>query len=293
MEEHLEIYSEVLSEVPIYKDSSWNSSIISVLNKNHYVLVFLNWKHIRHSKYYKIKNIVHEAIIYGYDHRKQTFNGLGFEIDGQTFGEFEITYKELERCLDLTIKDHLYKERWFAYYGFPVVSISINNPTRSPAINKTQLFFSLDRSKVFDKDICEEGSYANGHHVYLYLSYYFEELASHPQKLAPKEYILWNIIQYKLLQHKKFNLGTIQQLINESENKEIKRIQGLYKQSKRELTKLRSLSLKYQQTNYIEHLSHISNGFYKVYELEKRINAFFKDYLVRQKIDKFSRENWQ
>ena len=286
MEEHLDIYSEILSEELIQKKKSWIESFISNLEEEKYILVFLNWRLVPSSKYFMKEDIIHEAIIYGYNDKKKIFSGMGFDVNGKTFGEFEIPFSELDTLVENTIEHHLYKEKWFTFYGFPAVSLHINYyPDK--VVDRTKLFFALDRSTQFDDNVLKKGSFANGHYVYLYLFNYFREIMTSQYRLSPKEYGLWNIIQYKLLQHKKLNIATAQQLLHENRSDcgDIIKILNLYDDSKRELTNLRRLSLKYQQQSQKQIIDALCQGYYKVYEIEKRIHALFKNWLVQSKIN--------
>ncbi|MCK6259483.1 hypothetical protein LCY76_23205 [Fictibacillus sp. KIGAM418] len=287
-EEHLEIYSEILVEQPLKKVSSWVDSIKKNIENDRYTLLFLNWRHIKDSTYFNgTEDIIHEALLYGFNENEKVFLGLGFDVNGKTFGEFKLPYSECDQYIENILEEHLHHKRWFAYYGFPICTLHLN-PSYQPLFNTTTLFFALDRSKAISKDVTAKGAFANGYYVPYFLSLYFQKLEQ-GFFLPDSESTLWNINIYKMIQHKKFNIDMMNFIAKEYPNhKVIKRLIDFHTNSKKELLKLRSLSLKYQTNKKSDILRDISDGFLKIYEIEKRINAMFKDYLVRQKVDKFS-----
>ncbi|SDN48729.1 hypothetical protein SAMN04488137_4654 [Fictibacillus solisalsi] len=288
LEEHLEIYSELLIEQRLIKSSSWVESIKNSINSDQYILVFLNWRHIRGSTYFNgTKDMIHEALLYGFNEDEKMFLGLGFDVNGKTFGEFKLPFNECHKHIENIIQNHLHHKRWFAHYGFPISSLQLN-PHYNPRLDTTTLFFALDRSKAISKDVSAKGAFANGFYVYYFLFLYFQKLGQ-AFFLPESEYALWNINIYKMIQHKKLSIDMMKFMSREYPNHTVlKRLIDFQCNTKKELLKLRSLSLKYQTMQQGKIIQEISQGFSRIYEIEKRINAMFKDYLVQQKMDKFS-----
>jgi hypothetical protein len=287
-EEHLDIYSEILIEQPLKKGVSWVNTIKTNIDKDQYTLLFLNWKYIRGSKYFNgAVDVIHEALIFGYNDKNQSFLCLGFDVNGKAFGEFELPYCECDGYVEDIIENHLYQKRWFAYYGFPISTLHVN-PSFNPKFDVTALFFALDRSKAITHDVTAKGGFANGYFVPYFMFLYIRQLEQ-GLSLEDSEHTLWNINIYKMIQHKKFNIDMMHFISKKtSNNKIIGRLIEFHIDTRKELLKVRGLSLKYQKTKRKEILQEIGTGFLTIYEFEKRINAMLKDYLVEEKMDNFS-----
>lgn len=121
LEEHLNIYSDVLSEqtLLVKQHKSWRQEIIERLKSDTYVLLYLNWKFIPQSSFYHREDMIHECLIYGYNEDQQTFDTIAFEVDRKAYGTTNLSFQAVEEGINLMFDHHMYSHKWFAHYGFP------------------------------------------------------------------------------------------------------------------------------------------------------------------------------
>jgi len=282
-EEHVDIYSDVQEETPLRgKPTELVRLIRESLTRHEYVLVFMNWSHFQASKYFGHQDRIHESLIYGFDDCKEVFYALAFDVEGKTYGATEIAYSQCARELSAIFEQHMKSQKWFAFYGFPLVTIA-NKQHDNKKMDTKKLFFALDRARM--KGFSENGeSFAMGYFVYEYLSYYFSKAKL---SMLEKEYPIWNIMVYKLIQHNKINLLRMAYMRSIWENSELNRLFIMYDNSRKLLRTIRSLSLKYQRCLDPVDLQEIAGLFHSLYEQEKRALPIFLDFLARDRLSEY------
>jgi hypothetical protein len=281
-EDHLNVYSNILEEKPIslHENMDLLPLIRQVIDRGHYVLIYLNWGNIPGSNFYNKQSLVHEGLLFGYNDSDETFDLLAFEVNQESYSQIKVTYKQ---CLDefrrLT-RDEIRTHMWFAFYGFPMAIIRIKEPL-SCNLDYTNLFFALERRGFADSDNPE--SMAIGYPVHLYMSQYFSELGN-GRPLQEENYTIWLVFIHKMLHHNKLMLKRLQIMSSEFEDPFIERLVGFYSNSRNCLKKIKSLSIQYQRNKQVNKLFEISNMHEKVYNYEKRAATILQEVIVRQRL---------
>ncbi|PZD96817.1 hypothetical protein DNH61_06360 [Paenibacillus sambharensis] len=285
-EEHLDIYDGMLEEQTVECGAGWLDAVRQAVDEEAYMLVYVNWRHIPGSRYHGVRDMVHEALVYGYDDERQCLNVIGFDMHGKMYSPFQLDYTLFEAELERVLQHELHQQRWFAYYGFPLVRIRRLLPWRD-AFNAQAVFFALDRGSIRSEQ-ASESAYAAGCYVNEYLGGYF--LRMHQEgPIGQGEFGLWNILMHKMAQHKRLMLQRIDYMRQQggTREQELLRIRDFYTKSNACLSKARSMSLQYQRSCDRELMPLISEMFRKMFELEKRAVPMLKEYLVRQRLEAF------
>lgn len=279
-EDHLNIYSEVLHEEKINFNNDWVEQIKSCILNNEYVVLFLDWSKVPDSHYYQNRsNVIHEALVYGYDDETKRFLLLGFEIKGQKYGSFTISYEDLVKHIEDVIKYTKVNQKWYAYFGYPVSRIK-ENKNQNINFNIRNLYFSLNRSKSNSLPDLENGI-AMGNFVPLFFGHYFKSL-SNSFALSENEYEVWNIMLYKILLHNKLmreRLVFLQSIYGQDPL--LDRVIDFYARSRKELILIISESNKFIKLKEKQLLRSISERFMKCHEYEKRAFPLLMEYLVQ------------
>ncbi|SDZ37880.1 hypothetical protein [Bacillus sp. 166amftsu] len=283
-ENHIDIYSEVLSEEPVKKVGNWVDSIKKCIDHNNYVIAFLNWSNILQSRYYKEdKDMVHECLIFGYCDKNQEFEILAFDVNGLPYTKVSIPFSILSKELDHIIDFHLRKQKWFTYYGFPVSKI-IKKPFNFNSLNKQKLFFGMDRHRYISS-YNNNSEFAGGCSINLYLSELFQKICDesehHKRNDFFKQSEYWKIMNLKLILHKNIMISRIKLLKNQSFSYELIKIEEYFVKCLQELKIILALSKKFTKTMDLNYLQNISSRFNKVYEHEFRATYQMLDYLVK------------
>lgn len=285
-EEHLDIYSGLLLEEPIdihHKD--WMTSIREAINQDQYVIIYLNWKHIRGSNFYNGSDLVHDAIIYGYNDEERMLDLLAFEVLGKSYGTIRIPYDICETEFAHVIEAHLHANKWFAYYGFPLSTIRIN---RCAEVSQDLrcLYFALERGKVRPQGR-EDDVFANGYYVNEHMAAFFLQLSA-DRNVDAREYGLWNIVVLKMLQHKKWMLKRLAFMMHAHSGRDdrlLKKSLSLFEKAKLRLMQVRMDALKYQKTSEVHYLEQLSGHFQYIFEQEKRAVPLMMEYLIQTRLD--------
>lgn len=286
LEEHLDIYKEILEEFPLVKSVDWVRTIRKAISNQHYVVLYLNWRYIQASKYYgHAANLVHEALIYGFDDEQQAFEMLAFDVEGKVYGATKISYQDCERELQRVLDTEMNAQRWFAFYGFPIVGIRPRDMKESGP-DMHSIYFALDRGAVHSRDKAGN-TFAVGFPVSLALSEYFESQCERGGTIPESEFAFWNVMVYKMIQHNAAMnrrldfLGNMDPIFAE-------RIKGFYEKTKKGLAVIRSSSLQYQRSRDPALLHEISGLFAQNYEAERRAHPLMKEALVFHHLKKYS-----
>ncbi|GAA4726383.1 hypothetical protein [Brevibacillus fulvus] len=281
--EHLEIYSEVLKEERIPDTPDWTELIRSCLAQGEYVLIYFNWKHIKGSHYYQVRDLFHEALIYGYDDQKQAFQLLAFEVGGKIYGALEVSYEDCQREFVRLRREDMHSQKWFAYFGFPIARIRLKEQLPT-SMDMRRLFFSLDRGRVKANPSSYE-VYAMGYDLNLYLAHYFGQVITGERRLPTREFTRWNIMIHKMAHHKKLMMRRLEYLDPEGKQQIVSKIKDYYAFSSKALLKSRALSYQYQRTGDGDALKRLSEQFQYIYEQEKRATALLMEFLVLHQLN--------
>lgn len=285
LEEHLDIYSEVMQEEHMRIENDLIQQIKNSVDNNEYIVIYLNWKNIKGSAFYKQTNMYHEAIIYGYDDTEKTFDVIAFSMNNIVYGTAKIPYEECEREFYRLCTEDMQKVQWFTYYGFPISRIKLKNVDYT--LDKRKLYFSLDRGNV-KAELSHQDSFAVGYYVADALAQFFKQQALRCT-LLPSDYELWNILIYKLLQHNRLMKNRLQymQALGDTSFQHLAKVEKYLESNKKIFSRVRSLSLNYQRNNKTEDLERISEEFKKAYNYDKRIYSMLQEYLVQIQLSLF------
>ncbi|WP_128895452.1 hypothetical protein [Longirhabdus pacifica] len=283
-EEHLDIYTHVLEEETIdiraYSPTQLVSLIKEALHQQQYIVIYLNWKHIASSNFYKGNDLIHDAIIYGYDDNSETFDVIAFEVNGKAYDTVPISYAQCEQQLLDMKNHHLTSEKWFAFYGFPLSTIKVQAPYLSHPMSN--LFFSLERGNM-QAGKGTKAMLANGPYVNQYLSHFFSSLMESGE-IDEREHGLWNITVVKMIQHKTWMLRRIEWLKEVADLPILQQVEKKYERAKRALAQIRAHSFKYQKTLDKQYFISISQQFQTVFEQERRAVPLLMEYLIDTKL---------
>ncbi|GIQ69339.1 hypothetical protein DUZ99_17265 [Xylanibacillus composti] len=290
-EEHLDVYAGMLREEPLdYGGKGVLAAIRGALDQGHYVMMYFNWSRLPCSNFYRGPDLVHDAIIYGYDDERQQLDLLAFEINGKSYGRTRIAYAVCEKEFAHVAEEHLHANRWFAYYGFPLSRICLE-PAAMFTHNWRSLYFSLERGNIQPRGE-KDDVFSNGFPVNVYMADYFARTAK-SRDIDPREYGIWNIVVTKMLQHKKWMLRRLAYMQDREAGPDRRLLQksmDLYEQAKQLLMRVRMDSLLFQKTTNSRHLAEISENFHAIYEKEKRAVPLLMEYLVEARLDLRYRE---
>lgn len=289
-EEHLDVYHDILEEKPLNPSKSIITSVCQSIESGSWVLLFLNWRNLDCSDHFgSSEDLIHECLIYGYDDERSEFDILAFDVNGQSYGRAKLSYEECEREFSLIYKEKNLTHQWFAYYGFPAVSIRLKK-TADVEMDNKKIFFALDRGKI--PSTIKDGNinwFAAGGYVSEALGNYILQV-SNGRPLPSEEYPLWNISNYKLILHNKLMIEKIDSLLNKSDpskHKVLDRIKKFYLRRRNLLLKVTAYTKKFQQNGQKPLLLEISKTYKNVFECEKRANPIFMEYLVQDKLNEF------
>lgn len=286
LEEHLDLYAGMLQEAPLdYQNRGVLNAIREALDRDQYVVIYLNWSRLSCSNVFRGPNLIHDAIIYGYDDADQHFDLLAFEVHGKSYGATRLAYADCEREFAHVVEEHLHANKWFAYYGFPLSSIQLE-PSARFTHDWRSLYFSLERGSIQPRGE-KDDVFANGYPVNAYMAHYFA-LASEGLDIDPREYGIWNIVVTKMLQHKKWMLRRLAYMMDAADGSGqllLKKSNGLYEQAKQLLMRVRMESIQFQKTADARRLADISGYFHAIYEKEKRAVPLLMEYLVDARLD--------
>ncbi|MFD2673338.1 hypothetical protein [Marinicrinis sediminis] len=287
-EEHLDLYAPVLKEEPLPCEGRDCIAVIrEAIMRDQYVVIYLNWKHIPGSNLYEQKDMVHDAIIYGFDDERKLLQMIAFEVEGRSYAPIHLSYELCRREFETILQEELHAQQWFAYYGFPLSAITVQNH-RDMNFEASSLYFSLDRGKVG----IQKGSvqmFANGYPVNEAMSDYFAQVAA-GRELDPREYHFWNIVIVKMVQHKKWMLRRLHYLQANNPSKLLQACQRLYEKAKQQLMQVRIDSFKYQKTGEIHYVRQLSEHFHLIYEQEKRAVPLLMEHLIQVRMSPWQTE---
>lgn len=282
-EDHVQIYSEVLNEEPVVSNSNISLQIKNGIRHGEYFLMYLNWKNIKDSNYFGLRDMIHEGLIFGFDDNIQSFNVLAFEVNGRRFSRINIPYDQCEKeYYEILRKKVIQDNKWFSFYGFPLMKIKLKIG-EIPRIDKTKIFFSLDRWRLHT-ELKEYFGVVAGNHVHKYLGNFFKR----KETINNEYYQFWNIMIYKIIYHKLIMIERIK-FINKKENNSFyNKIIQLYEKSYKHIKAIRKESMKYQRVQQEDVLLEISKLFYNIYDLENRSISLLMDILVHERIGTYS-----
>ncbi|WP_127531418.1 hypothetical protein [Paenibacillus kobensis] len=277
-EDHLSCYTEVLDERG--PDHSATSRLLeyiaSEIDKGQYILIFLNWKYIEVSQYFGLKNLIHEALVYGYDKSKDELYLAGFDVDGKKYGTFVLKSEELLEAYNQAADEHD-RNRWLIPYGYPIASIALQEEKLS-CWDFRNLYFAFDKGRN-EYAFHSPRTFVLGSNVAAFLAYYFEEIAT-TVRVDPEEYVLWNINIHKLLIHNRVMIKRCEALHERLNHPLLDKAAALYRKRNIEILNVKLLSYRYQKHNDGSLLSEISNRFQRIYEQEKRGIPLLMEYLT-------------
>ncbi len=280
-EEHLDIYSGLLTErLMDARGKAWDAAIREAIDQGRYVLIYLNWKRIEASNFYNGPDLVHDAIIYGYDREAGLFDLLAFEVNGKSYDAVQISFAACELELAHVLEEHWHANKWFAYYGFPISTIDLL-PYADAEGDWRCLYFSLERGKVRPQGQGDD-VFANGYFVNEYMASYFSQRAL-DGNIDPREYGVWNIVIVKMLQHKKWmlrRLAYLRQTREGSGSRLLQKSESLYEKAKGLIMNARVESYKYQKTGERRYLDRLAALFQSVFEQEKRAVPLLMEHLI-------------
>ncbi len=285
-EEHLDVYAGLLREEPLDNLSvGMLPAIRDAIDQGHYVIIYLNWSRLPCSNLYRGADLIHDAILYGYDDEEKQLDLLAFEVNGKSYGTVRLPYATCEEEFAHVIEEHKHANKWFAYYGFPLSSIELESAA-SFMLDKRSLYFSLERGNIQPRGE-KDDVFANGYPVNAYMADYFAKAAK-GQHIDPREYGIWNIVVTKMLQHKRWMLRRLAYMwehANGDERRMLAKCRDLYEQAKQQLMRVRVQSLLYQKTADAKHLTAISEHFHVIYEKEKRAVPLLMELLIDIRMD--------
>ncbi|GEM_PF-6571471 len=279
LEDHLHVYSDILHEKRLaYESQDIIKEIKEQIVNNKYVIMYFNWKYINLSNYYNKTDMVHEALIYGFNNELQCFYLLAFEVNSKMYTSIKISYEECRRQFAIILNEELVNSRWFTYYGFPASTIGIRS-SYDYELDKRAIFFALERSPIKGCASHPNGT-ALGYYVFESLAIYFEELALSERVLLPSEYPYWNIMMQKLADYNRLMMNRIQYLKGDYESKLLNVVHDAYQKELRYLTEIRLKSLAFQRVGTKQALKEISKLYNNIYQVEKRAVPILMEYLV-------------
>ncbi|MGA5691427.1 hypothetical protein [Cytobacillus pseudoceanisediminis] len=282
-EEHLDIYSDIIKEETVRKQEDWIEYIRKAIQEGHYILAYLNWKNITSSSFYKKEDMIHECIIYGFDDNTMEFHVLAFEVDNKVYGTTKIHYDVFHNEFRRVLKEDIFTQRWFAYYGFPIAKINIL-PCPSKNLDAKKIYFALERSLNNTLDSKKESIYAIGYFVNDFLASYFKQLYN-GRPLDKGEYTMWNMMIHKILLHKTVMINKMDYLSTLFDEQAAIKVKKFFEKSKKQVKLIQGYTFKYQRTSDPQFLNAISECFKKMYQLEKRTMPMLKEYLVNFCLD--------
>ncbi|MFB0842416.1 hypothetical protein [Paenibacillus oleatilyticus] len=286
-EEHLELYGGLLVEEPLaVKPGGYVSAIREAIDEGSYVLVYLDWKRIPQSHFFAVREMVHDALVYGYDDESGTLDILAFETNGRAYGSVCLPYETCEAELAHVAERHADTHIWFAYYGFPLTAVRLHrSPSLPSGFDYRSLYFALERGRVRAPGLSQD-AFASGYFVYDYMAGLFHQMAGGDVSLDPREFGFWNINVHKMMQRHKWMLKRIDALERAAGSPLLGKSKRLYENAKQRLMSIRADSLKAQKTGDARLLASIGDHFQAMYEQEKRAVPLLMEYLVRLKFER-------
>ncbi|MFD7524201.1 hypothetical protein [Paenibacillus chitinolyticus] len=283
LEDHLDVYADILKEDPVCCEGTWTDTIRSCLRAGEYVLLYLNWKHIPCSNHFRKQDLFHEALIYGFDDAKRQFHLLGFDVGGSLYSSAAVDYDVLEREFIRHVAEDTPAQQWFAHYGYPISRLSMKEGAAFPQkVDARRLYFALDRGRS-GADGGGTQVFALGYTVHEMMASYFDQLGK-GRDLDVAEYSFWNVMIYKMIQHNKFMQHRLAYLMQTEPGAVMAKVQLFYVASGKGLQRIRALSLQVQRTGAKDGPEKISLAFREVFEKERRAVALWMSELNQQKL---------
>ncbi|CAM4434593.1 hypothetical protein [Paenibacillus tarimensis] len=283
-EDHLDVYSGVLDESPCMSaEDDVVNNIKAFLKSGRYMILYLNWKHVPSSSFYGGQDMIHEALVYGYDDRSRELQMLAFEAGGRGYGRIALSYSKCRELFGRLREENWEKHRWFAYYGFPSSSVKVAEAY--PGFDSRSLYFALERSKA------AAGSNqmkATGAAVNRLMADYFRDRQA-DGGMNEEACQVWDTMSGKTILHKKLMLQRLAYLQRGGDGKRLWPAMELYRKSYQEALHMNWASRRYRKRPDPKDLKTIADGYDSLYTMEKRANLLIMEFLVHRQLSHFER----
>lgn len=276
-EDHLDVYDGVLEETPSnFSEGDVIGHIRACLLKKRYVIAYLNWKHVESSSFYRRQNMVHEALVYGFDDNSRRLHLLAFQAGGKEYGHITIDYEAFEAVFSRLAEEDWEKQRWFAYYGFPISDVQVTE--QSFGFDYRRMFFALDRSKAAADS---PAIHPTGAQINRFMADYFRR--KHAEGNIPQEcFPIWGIMVYKTVLHKTMMLQRLEFLQKDRHGDKLQPVVALYQKAHRQAQHLSWISHRYRRLPDPKELKAVAEAYDNLYAAEKRANLLLMEFLVHR-----------